>query len=177
MFCAHGGKLVAVCHKGDVPHPHNPHMADPVTLTVGTIAALAFTKFLESTAGEAAKKLTPAVLNKMEALRQKIWAKLRGIPEVEELNATVKKDGKVTDQQIKLLPPHLEAAMKGDEAFAQDIRQLASEINQEINIGQILGENVQNVYGGSAVQINDPNAPVFTGDISGGTFNFTITNN
>jgi len=43
-----------------------------ITLTVGAIAALAFTKFLETSAGEAAKKLSPAVLNKMEALRQKI---------------------------------------------------------------------------------------------------------
>ena len=145
-------------------------MADPVTLTVGAIAALAFTKFLETSAGEAAKKLSPAALNKMEALRQKIWIKLRGIPEVEELNATVEQDGQVTDQQIKLLTPHLESAMKDDEAFAQAVRQLASEINQEITIGQILGENVQNVYGGSAVQINDPNAPVIQG-VSGGTIN------
>jgi hypothetical protein len=32
-------------------------MSEPVTLTVGAIAALAFAKFLESSAGEAAKKL------------------------------------------------------------------------------------------------------------------------
>gem|GEM_PF-6291278 len=65
-------------------------------------------------------------------------------------------DGQVRGQQINLLTPHLESAMKDDEAFAQAVRQLASEINQEITIGQILGENVQNVYGGSAVQLNDP---------------------
>jgi hypothetical protein len=63
--------------------------------------------------------------------------------------------------------------MREDGSFAQEVRQLANEINQEINIGEILGNN-QTVYGGSAVQINDPNAPVFTGDISGGTFNFTF---
>ena len=147
-------------------------MADPVTLTVGTIAALAFTKFLESSAGEAAKQLTPAVINKIDTLRQKIWHKLRGIPEVDELNATVESGGKVTEQQIKLLTPHLEAVMKADKSFAEEVQQLASEINQEINIGEILGENVMNVYGGSAVQINDPKAPIFTGDISGGTFTF-----
>lgn len=151
-------------------------MTEPVTLTVGAISALAFTEFLKSGASEAGKKLSETVLSKIGTLRQRIWAKLRGIPEVDELNTTVEKGEKVTDQQIKLLTPHLEAAMKEDEAFAQEIRQLASEINRETNIGQILGENVQNVYGGSAVQINDPNAPVFTGDISGGTFNFTITN-
>lgn len=150
-------------------------MTEPITLTVGTIAALAFTKFLESSAGEAAKKLTPTVLDKIDALRTRIWNRLRGIPEIDELNATVEKGELVTDQQIKLLTPHLEAAMKEDDAFAQEVRQLASEINQDINIGEILGENVQNVYGGSAVQINDPKAPIFTGDISGGTFTFNTT--
>jgi hypothetical protein len=150
-------------------------MTEPITLTVGAIAALAFTKFLESSAGEAAKKLTPAVLDKIEALRTRIWNRLRGIPEIDELNATVEKGEFVTDQQIKLLTPHLEAAMKEDNAFAQEVRQLANEINQEINIGEILGENVQNVYGGSAVQINDPRAPIFTGDISGGNFTFNTT--
>lgn len=150
-------------------------MTEPITLTVGTIAALAFAKFLESSAIESAKKLTPAVLDRIDTLRSKIWAKLRGIPEVNELNATVEKGNVVTEHQIKLLTPHLEAAMKEDAVFAQEIRRLASEINQEINIGEILGENVQNVYGGSAVQVNDPKAPVFTGDISGGTFTFNTT--
>ncbi|MEH2144419.1 MAG: hypothetical protein V7K54_19720 [Nostoc sp.] len=149
-------------------------MSEPVTLTVGAIAALAFTKFLESSTGEAAKKLTPIVLEKMDALRKKIWAKLRGIPEVDVLNDTAESSGKVTEPQIKSLTPHLEAAMKTDDGFSQEVRQLAREINQEINIGEILGTNIQNVYGGSAVQINDPNAPTFTGDISGGTFNFTF---
>jgi hypothetical protein len=62
-------------------------MADPVTLSVGAIAALAFTKFLESSAGEAAKKLTPALLDKIEALRQTIWTKLRSIPAVDGVQA------------------------------------------------------------------------------------------
>jgi hypothetical protein len=150
-------------------------MSDPVTLTVGAIAALAFTKFLETSAGEAAKNLTPAVLNKIDSLRQKIWNKLRGIPEVDELNTTVDSGNKVTEQQIKLVTPHLETAMKADPGFAEEVRQLASEINQEVNIGKILGENVMNVYGGSAVQINDPKAPIITGDISGGSFTFNTT--
>ena len=39
-------------------------MTDPITLTAGAIATLAFTKFLESAAGEAGKKLTEATLEK-----------------------------------------------------------------------------------------------------------------
>lgn len=151
-------------------------MPEPTTLTVGTIAALAFTKFLETTASESSKKLTAAILGKMDELRNTIWNRLKGIPEVDELNSVAEKNGQVTDQQIKLLTPYLEAAMKEDKEFAQSIRQLAFEINQEINIGEIFAKNVQNIYGGSPVQINDPKSPVFTGDISGGTFNISITN-
>jgi len=148
-------------------------MSEPTTLTVGAIAALAFTKFLESSAGEAAKKLTPLILEKMDTLRKKIWAKLRGIPQIDALKVTVENGGKVTDPQIRQLTPHLEAAMREDGSFAQEVRQLANEIDQEINIGEILGNN-QTVYGGSAVQINDPNAPVFTGNIENSTFNITL---
>jgi hypothetical protein len=148
-------------------------MSEPTTLTVGAIAALAFTKFLESSAGEAAKNLTPVVLGKIDTLRKRIWAKLRGIPEIEALKGTVENSGRVTEPQINLLTPHLEAAMREDSHFAQEVRQLANEINQEINIGEILGNN-QIIYGGSAVQINDPNAPVFTGDINNSTFNMTF---
>lgn len=63
-------------------------MSEPATLTVGAIAALAFTKFLESSAGEAAKKLTPLALEKMDTLGKKIQAKLRGIPEIDALKVT-----------------------------------------------------------------------------------------
>ncbi|MGP1384416.1 MAG: hypothetical protein ACTS2F_12705 [Thainema sp.] len=151
-------------------------MADPVTLTVGAIAALALAKFLESSAEHAAEKLTPAVLEKMNALRKKIWQKLSGHSDVEELKKTVESGQKVSDAQINnILVPKLEAAMQQDQVFAKEIQQLAHEINQEINIGEILGENVMNVYGGSAVQINNPNAPVIQG-VSGGTINITYNN-
>ena len=147
-------------------------MVEPVSLTVGTIAALAFTKFLESTAGEAAKKLTPAVIEKMDALRQKIWNKLRGIPAVDALNNSVDQGAKITDQQLQTLTPHLEAAMKSDPDFAQDLQQIANQINQEINIGEILGKNIQNVCGGTGTQVNDASGQVFSGNITGGNFYF-----
>lgn len=147
-------------------------MTEPVTLTVGTIAALAFTKFLESSTVEAAKKLTPAVLSKMDTLRRKIWARLKGIPEMDELSVAVESSGQVTENQIQTLTPYLESLMKSDALFAQEVQQLAREINQEINIDEVLGENVQNIYAGSAVQINKPNAPVFQG-VSDSTINIT----
>lgn len=55
--------------------------------------------------------------------------------------------------------------MEWDKNFAQEVQTLAREIEQEINIGQIQGQNVQNVYGGEAQQnnANNTNAPVIQG--------------
>lgn len=122
-------------------------MVNPVTLAVSSIASLAFTKFLESSAGEAAKKFTPAILEKIDTLRRAIWIKLRGIPDVDALNTAVEEGGPVSEHQVQLLTPHLEAAMKADPNFDQQIRRLASEINQEINIQQGSGSESWNVIG------------------------------
>jgi hypothetical protein len=51
-------------------------MADP--LTASTIAALAFQKFIESSAGELAKKFTGEAIAKMGHLRELIWSRLTG---------------------------------------------------------------------------------------------------
>jgi hypothetical protein len=61
-------------------------MAEPVTtITASALVTLAFQKFLESGAGELAKKFTGAAISKMDELRQKIWDKLRGTsPRVDE---------------------------------------------------------------------------------------------
>ena len=49
-------------------------------LTAGAIATLAFTKACEKTI----EKFTEAALLKMDALRKKIWEKLRGNPNAEK---------------------------------------------------------------------------------------------
>jgi hypothetical protein len=55
-------------------------MTDPVSLTAATIATLACQKFIESGAGELAKKFTTEAIAKMESLLKRIWTKLRGKP-------------------------------------------------------------------------------------------------
>lgn len=152
-------------------------MTEPLSLTVGSIAALAFSSFLQSTAKEAAKKLATSTIAKINDLRMQIWSKLRGTPDVDQLQAAIEKGQQVTEEQIRLLTPYLEAAMAKDDKFSQQIQKTAYEINQEINIDDVIGQNVQNVYGGSAVQITDPDAPVFTGAISNSSMTFNITNN
>lgn len=137
-------------------------------LTAGAIATLAFTKFFD----KAIEKFAEATLAKMDELRQKIWQKLRGKPQLE---AALQDAENGSQEKLEtIVAPHLEEAMNTDKQFAQEVQTLAQEIQQEINIGEIQGRNVQNVYGGEAFQSNDANAPTFQG---GSGHNVTINYN
>lgn len=71
-------------------------MTDPVSLTAGAIATLAFQKFIESGAGELAKKFTTDAIVTMEGLLRRIWAKLRGRPRIEEVKAAIEQTQTIT---------------------------------------------------------------------------------
>ena len=129
---------------------------EPATLTAAMIATLAFSKAIEKTA----ETLTASVLNKLNNLRKKIWQRFQGNQKLEQTLAKAQKEGSKAD--VDLISAYLQVAMDTDPKFAQDIQQLAEEINQEINIGKIEGRNVQN-DGGEAFQSNDANAPTFQG--------------
>jgi methionine synthase II (cobalamin-independent) len=76
-------------------------MADPVTtLTASAIATLAFQKFIESGAGELAKKFSTEAIAKMDTLLKRVWSKLRGKPRVEEVKAVIEQSYKITPEQV-----------------------------------------------------------------------------
>ncbi len=125
-------------------------------LTAGAIATLAFTKAFEKTI----EKFTEAALVKMDKLRKKIWDKLRGNIRAETALAAAEKGSKA---DLDTVTAYLRVEMDEDEQFAQEVQTIAKEIHQEINIGKIQGQNVQNVYGGEAYQNNDSKAPIFQG--------------
>jgi MinD-like ATPase involved in chromosome partitioning or flagellar assembly len=141
---------------------------EPATLTAAAIATLAFSKVIEKTA----ETLTTTVLNKLNQLREKIWQRFKGNQKLEQTLAKAQQEGSKAD--VDLITAYLQVAMDTDPKFAQDIQQLAQEINQEINIDKIEGRNVQNVYGGEAFQSNDANAPTFQG---GSNHNITFNYN
>ena len=130
---------------------------EPATLTAAAIATLAFSKAIEKTA----ETLTVSVLNKLNSLREKISQRFKGNQKLEQTLAKAQKEG--SKAEVDLISAYLQVAMDTDPKFAQDIQQLAQEINQEINIGKIEGRNVQNVYGGEAFQSNDAKAPTIQG--------------
>lgn len=69
-------------------------------MTASAIAILAFQKFLESGAGELAKKFTTEAIAKMDTLLKRIWSKLRGKPPVEEVKAAIDQSQKITPEQV-----------------------------------------------------------------------------
>lgn len=120
-------------------------MVDPVTtLTASAIATLAFQKFLETGAGELAKKFSTEAIAKMDTLLKRIWAKLRGKPRVEEVKAAIDQTHKITPEQVNQIAAYLQVAMDEDPQFANDIRLLA----QEINAGKLVDQShmTQNIY-------------------------------
>jgi len=102
-------------------------MADPVTLTAGAIATLAFQKFIESGAGELAKKFTEGAIAKMDELRQKVMEKLRGRSErVDEALAKVEQGDRAA---LETIAKNLDVVMDEQPEFAAAVKVLAHEIN------------------------------------------------
>ncbi len=101
---------------------------EPMTLTAGAIATLAFQKFLDAGAGKLAEKFTEAAIVKMDDLRKRIWAKLRGRPRVEEVKAIVEQKAEISQEQVNQLAAYLQVAMDDDPQFAREIQMIAHEI-------------------------------------------------
>ena len=118
---------------------------EPVTtLTAAVIADLAFRKFIESGAGELAKKFTEGAIVKMDALRQKIWDKMRGKPTAEAALTSIEQGSKA---ELDRLVAYIQVAMDDDPHFADELQVMA----QQINAGKIQDNSsmTQNNYDSS----------------------------
>jgi hypothetical protein len=117
-------------------------MADPLTLTAGAIANLAFQKFIESGAGELAKKFTTEAIAKMDELRQAIWNKLRGkSAKAEQGDRTA----------IATIANNLDVVLDDEPEFAEQLKVLA----KEIHAGKLQDNSnmVQNVTGDNNMNV------------------------
>ena len=99
-----------------------------VTLTATEIAKLAFGGLIQAGAG----KLTEAAISKAKLLWQKIWEKFKGNPMAEEAfkDAESQRSSEILEQEVV---PLLQVAMRKDPQFAQEIQNIAQQINQEIH--------------------------------------------
>jgi hypothetical protein len=111
-------------------------------------------KLLEGSFGKLGEKLTEGTLKKMGELRQLIWNRLRGKPGAEPALKAAETGSEADLKQVIAL---LQAEMEQSPEFARELSQVAEQI---INIASVEGRNVQNIYGGQGMQVNDAHAPV-----------------
>ncbi len=100
------------------------------TLTAELIAKLAFDGVIQAGAG----KLTEAGLEKGKQLWQKIRGKVKeeGLTEAVLVDVEKNKSSKILEEKVV---PFLHAAMLKDPQFAQEIQNIAQQINQEFREG------------------------------------------
>lgn len=111
-------------------------------LAASKIAEIAFGKLVETAVG----KSIEAGLEKLKPLRDKIWHKLRGNAEAEAALAEVQQNPSAAN--VERVATFLDAAMIEDQPFADEIRTLAQQINQEINLNKVEDNSTK-------TQIND----------------------
>ena len=125
------------------------------TLTVAAIAALAFDKFLASSATELGKRFTQTAIEQMDRLSQLISEKLNLKPKSQEAITKVKQG---SQEDLQKVVSYLEIAMDDDDEFASQIQQLA----QQINAGKIQDNS-------SMTQVNQDHAKGWQTKVEGGT--------
>lgn len=132
-------------------------MVEPVTtLAAGTIATLAFQKFIESGAGELAKKFTEAAIARMDDLRKAILEKLRG--KSERVDEALAKAEQGDRDAINTVAKYLDVAMEDYPNFATEVQAIA----REIHAGKLVDNS-------SMTQNNYDNARGWQTKVEGGT--------
>lgn len=124
-------------------------------------------KFIESIVGKLGEKMLEAGLKKAGELKSIVVKKLQGNATAEQAIALAESGD---EQALKTVGAYLNVAMVEDQEFAAQVRQMAEQI---INVGRIERKNIQNIYGGQGLQVNDSTAPVIqAGENASINFNY-----
>jgi hypothetical protein len=129
---------------------------EPLTLTATAIIGFVFTKVSETLI----QKATEAALPKINELRLKIVSQLQ---KYEKPKAEIDKFEQGSEADLKVLETYLSLVMIEDKEFAQQVQNMANEINQELE-KQGQGSNIMNVYGGKAYQQNQNQGEIYNAE-------------
>ncbi|MCC5647124.1 hypothetical protein LC607_30295 [Nostoc sp. CHAB 5824] len=127
---------------------------EPVSIT--TIIGFIFTKVAETLIGKA----TEAVLPKISELRHNIISRLEKYPKAK---AEIENFKGGSEANLKVLETYLNLEIVEDNEFAQQVQNIANEINQEFE-KQGQGSNIMNVFGGKAYQQNQNKGEIYNAD-------------
>jgi hypothetical protein len=131
-----------------------------ITLFLATpIAKVILDKFYEGVGtklGEAAvEKLPGVVKEKIQQLGQLVWGKcLQRASDPEQAKKLLQAAADGVEDAQKNLAVGVNQILDADADFSKEVKQIASEIHQQINIGEMNGGEVWNVFGGT-VEKND----------------------
>ena len=127
-----------------------------VARAFSTVKAIAQTeqgkKFIESTIGKTAEKMTEAGVQKIGELRHAIVAKLKNNPAAEE--ALKKAEAFGTENDLRDVANYLEMAARQDDRFAKQVQSLVQEIKTLVQFDDVNAQNVQQIFGGQGLQVN-----------------------
>jgi phosphoribosylformylglycinamidine (FGAM) synthase PurS component len=122
-------------------------MTEPITAV--TIAALAFNEFIKAGAGELAKKSISGGVEGIKKLRDYLKAKFVGNDRARDAIAELEQQG--TEAALTKFTKYLDLEMVEDEAFANNVRQLA----QQIINNQTVENRQYNNYGRDQINIEN----------------------
>ena len=129
-------------------------MSDPVT--AGLLVGLAVQKFVESSAGELAKKFTTEAIAKIPELWQQIKNKLQGrSPKIDEALVKLESGDRTA---IDTVTKNLDVVLDDEPEFANELKLLA----QTIQAGKIQDNSTM-------TQNNSDNARGYINKVEGGT--------
>jgi dihydroneopterin aldolase len=116
-------------------------------------------KFIESTIGKVAEKMTEAGIKKIGELRGAIVAKLQGNPAAVEALAKAEAFG--AEDDLRDVANYLDMAARKDAVFGQQVQSLVQEIKTLVQFDDVNAENSLQFFGNVEQVVNQPNAPVF----------------
>jgi uncharacterized protein YpuA (DUF1002 family) len=151
-------------------------MIEQLTLVLATpIAKAILDKFYEGVGKKLGEKAVDLLPEKVKQLGQLVWEKcLRGKPGTDDLLQKAA-NGSAEDEQK--LTEYLHRVLENDPELKQQVQKIADEIHQQIQIDDVVGKNVQQVFGGKGEQFNNENvnAPTVQGG-QGHTISITYNN-
>ncbi|MBF2046833.1 MAG: hypothetical protein IGS54_05600 [Elainella sp. C42_A2020_010] len=134
-------------------------MIEQLTLVLATpIVKAILDKFYEGVGTKLGEKAVELLPEKVKQLGQLVWVKcLRGKPGTEEM---LQQAANGSDQQQQRLAQYLHQVLETDVTLRQEAQKLAEEIHQVVQFEDVNARNVQQVFGGQGLQVNDPKSQV-----------------
>lgn len=153
-------------------------MLDSITLALATpIAKIILDKFYEGTGSKLGEKAVELASGSIQKLGELVWGRcLQRADDKDQAQRLLQAaaDGVVEAQ--KDLAIGVNQVLDGDPVLSEQAKAIATEIHQQIQIGEMSGGEVWNVFGGKAEknEFTDNKAPIIKDNTGTVTINYGV---